>query len=204
MRLLLILFLTIPLSLYSEFGFKIGISNSKIMYDTQGIKKSDLTGIRTGLFYKFNLGNSRVSIQPEVYYVEKGVNLSRDLVGEGSVDVEIMRKYIEIPLIVRFNLLQRKYLHFDVYFGFYYAFNLSAKQKLMYLNETFEQEDNQTKKHDTGYTTGGIVSFSAGKGELLFEFRFTTGVMDTRKNSYTGAGGALKNSTFSLMAGYSF
>ncbi len=200
---LLLILLSIPL--LGEYGVKIGVSNSKIMYDSHGIEKGESTGLRGGIFYRFRIGKSRISIQPEIFYVEKGVNLSLDLVGQESARAEIMRKYIEIPLIVRFNLLKRKYLYFDVYLGAYGAYNLSAKQKLKYQDQVFVEDYSYfTKKYDFGYTAGGIVSFSIGKGKALFDFRFTTGLVDTRKNYYSGNTGSVKNSTFSLMAGYAF
>jgi opacity protein-like surface antigen len=150
---------------FSQFGIKGGINLGTLGGDdaTQpGIEKKNRLGLVGGISYKIGL-IAGLSLQPEVMYIQKGV------VGEGnmsylgqtySVKTTLKGDYLDIPLLLKFNLPIPMFSPY-IEGGVSYGILLSAKQKTETGGQSEETDiKDQVKKNDLSLIVGvGVELF---------------------------------------------
>ena len=152
---------------------------------------SSKVGVTGGGYVTFALVN-RLSFQPEVLFVMKGVKLNETAGGTLSVRLH----YLDVPLLMRFrptNSPRPAYLFGGPSFGI----KLGSSATLETPARTSDVNiDLALKTLDLGFAFGGGVE----RGRYLFEARFTLGGTDIGAASFPHPD-ALRNRALSMMVG---
>ncbi|HZH70094.1 MAG TPA: porin family protein [Flavobacteriaceae bacterium] len=152
-----------------DFGIKAG-ANFSTLTDATGLKNK--TGFHGGVFLGLKF-NDKIALQPELLYSQQGAEFDM-----GKVDLN----YINVPVIVKYYLVQGLNIQLGPQFGFVVDDNIS--------NAIFEAED-----FDVSGVVGAGYDFPFGiRLDARYNFGFTDVVKDTGS----------KNGVFSIALGYSF
>lgn len=183
-----LVFITTP-DAQAQLGVKGGL-NIANFNDTDASFDSR-SGLMAGLTYDLGIPMSPISIQPGVFYAQKGAKFS-----EGEVETTSKLDYIEIPVVAKFAfILDNPMLTPHVYFGPYLGFNINAEQEIS------GGDNSGTVDIDDGVngTDFGVV---VGAGADITKFnlgvRYSAGLSDTFDD------GSNKNGVFSVVAGINF
>ena len=116
--------------------------------------------------------------------------------------------YIEIPLLVKFNVLSVPLLPLDVdlYAGPYFAFNVASKNESTLGNvTTTTDEAGNTHTFDFNIVVGGGPNFDLGLMTLGVEARYTFGTGNAFNDGNPEApGSGTRNGVWSIMASATF
>jgi hypothetical protein len=115
-----------------KFGFKAGLNLSNFYSTKQDVGDENLkVGLNVGLFAKMPLNNA-VAIQPEVLYSSQGsrVRYNNALLGQGEYRFNL--NYVQVPVLLVFNLGQ----YFNIHAGPYASFLTSVNIKDLKNNGT--------------------------------------------------------------------
>ena len=152
-----------------DFGIKAG-ANFSTLTDATGLKNK--TGFHGGLFLGLKF-NDKIALQPELLYSQQGAEFDM-----GKIDLN----YINVPVVVKYYLVQGLNIQMGPQFGFVVDDNIS--------NAIFEAED-----FDVSGVIGAGYDFPFGiRLDARYNFGFTDVVKDTGS----------KNGVFSLALDYSF
>lgn len=185
-----LVFITTP-SAQAQLGVKAGL-NSANFNDTDASTDSRM-GLMAGLTYDFAIPMSPITIQPGVFYAQKGAESSTEA-GEGKIKLD----YVEIPVVAKFDfILDNPMLTPHVYFGPYMGFNINAESELSGEEGSISGDiDDEVKGTDFGVVVGAgadITKFNVG-------LRYSAGLTDIAENdAFDG-----KNGVFSIVAGINF
>src|SRR5690554_589867 len=152
-----------------DFGIKAG-ANFSTLTDATGLKNK--TGFHGGVFLGLKF-NDKIALQPELLYSQQGAEFDM-----GKVDLN----YINVPVIVKYYLVQGLNIQLGPQFGFVVDDNIS--------NAIFEAED-----FDVSGVIGAGYDFPF---DIRLDARYNFGFTDVVKD--TGS----KNGVFSIALGYSF
>jgi hypothetical protein len=182
----------------SSYGLRLGLNFSNVYDITPDYDWK--TGFVFGLFMDYKV-NRYLSVQPEILYSMKGYEADieyRDMEGNpfyypiGDRDLS----YLEIPILMKFNIrpgqLTRTY--FSV--GPYLAFLLDAEIDDRYSSIDY-QFDHYIEDVDYGLSFGAGMEFPMEHGYINTDFRFSFGVVDVPEGW-----GNMKNQTFSMTIGF--
>lgn len=147
-----------------DLGIKLG-ANFSTLSDVVGVKNK--TGIHAGIFGAVKFGG--IAVQAEMLYSQQGTD---------KFDLD----YINVPLFIKYYMVQGLNLQFGPQFGFLVKDGLSNAE---------------INKSDVSGLIGLGYDFPFG---LRLESRYNLGFTDVPK----GAGEKGKNNVFSLALGYSF
>lgn len=162
-----------------KFGIKGGVNFANLSSSNTNENKV-LTGVNFGIFSKLPINNS-FAIQPEIYFTTKGSELTyQNVFVDGTAKFEL--NYIEVPVMVIFNLGQ----NFNFQFGPYASYLVSSKVKnVSDINFNFEDniDSDDFNKFDTGIAVGlGYDTKSVG-----FGIRYNLGLVTVGKEkTYLG------------------
>lgn len=141
------------------FGVKGGLNNSKIVFspaiDMPGQKY--LQGYCFGAFLSLNFGP--IGIQPEVLYSRRGMEAQVLLDPSDPASLAQARMtldYIEIPLLVRLNIIPAGPAKFYVFGGPSYGFLQKAKVRLTYMGMSEEEDIKDDFKSNALAAVGGL------------------------------------------------
>jgi len=152
-----------------DFGIKAG-ANFSTLTDATGLKNK--TGFHGGLFLGLKF-NDKIALQPELLYSQQGAEFDM-----GKIDLN----YINVPVVVKYYLVQGLNIQMGPQFGFVVDDNIS--------NAIFEAED-----FDVSGVIGAGYDFPF---DIRLDARYNFGFTDVVKD--TGS----KNGVFSIALGYSF
>lgn len=153
---------------------------------------SSKVGITGGAYIAFLLA-PRLTFQPEVLFVMKGVKLSETNGGTFSARIH----YLDVPLLVRFRARANSQTPVYLFGGPNFGIKLGSSAKLEAPGNTASLDVNPALKTlDLGFAVGGGFE----RGRYLFEGRFTGGITDIANTSFPHPD-ALRNRTFSVMVG---
>jgi hypothetical protein len=152
-----------------DFGIKAG-ANFSTLTDATGLKNK--TGFHGGLFLGLKF-NDKIALQPELLYSQQGAEFDM-----GKIDLN----YINVPVIIKYYLVQGLNIQVGPQFGFVVDDNIS--------NAIFEAED-----FDISGVIGAGYDFPFG---IRLDARYNFGFTDVEKVSGS------KNGVFSIALGYSF
>lgn len=179
-----------------EVGIKAGAGISKIndVDKVTGVSYKYLLGFRGGLFFGMEIVKGFM-IEPEVYYVQKGLKMTA-----GGDKEKVKLDYIEVPVLLKVELAARGFAP-AIMVGPYAAFKIRAK-------DIFNGDDQDVKDAieniDWGLVGGIELGFNVGKSlRFLLDFRYNHGLSKVYKvdPSLTNRG---KNRSFVAMIGIGF
>ncbi|WP_441764657.1 porin family protein [Flavobacterium sp. W22_SRS_FK3] len=153
-----------------EFGIKGGVNMSNLYSDSDEINDENvLWGFNAGVYAAFPIADN-VFIQPEILYTTKGAELDYNYAGiEGTSKFKL--NYIEVPLLVRFNLTE----NFNIHVGGYASYLVNAKTKGegdVEFDEEFDADD--FERFDAGLSAGVGVDFNPISVGLRYNYGLTT------------------------------
>jgi hypothetical protein len=190
---------------FSQFGIKGGVNLGTF---GGADKPSDLKyrmGIAGGISYRIGL-IAGLSIQPEVMYIQKGfVYEVNTLQGIYTINVKhtAMFDYIDIPILVKFNLPIPVFSPY-IEGGVSYGILLSAKYKKE--NSTNQpgvaSESSETDYKD--FVTKNDLSIVVGAGFDLSILEIDARYMIGTKNPYKDSDAKVFNNGFVFTAGFRF
>ena len=154
-------------------------------FNDAGVETDAKVGFSAGVFGRFYIPDSPVSIQPEVLYSRKGAS---------GDNIEATLDYIEIPVLARFGFINDSNVTPTVFFGPYVGFNVNAEGTTS--NFTFNVED-AVNKTDAGVLFGADVEINK---QFTVGGRYSAGLTEVFKDD----GATAKNGVFSVMVGVSF
>lgn len=177
-----------------EFGIKGGVNMSNLYSDSDDINDENaLWGFNAGVFAAFPIADN-VFIQPEILFTTKGAELDYDYAGiEGTNKFKL--SYIEVPLLVRFNLTE----NFNIHVGGYASYLVNAKIKGEGDFEFEEELDaDDFERFDAGLSAGVGVDFNPLSVGLRYNYGLTTIGKERDGVTFPDA----KNSNLSLYLAY--
>lgn len=155
----------------TKFGIKGGLNMSNL-YTEDVDDQNVLLGFNLGVFMEMPI-TSRISLQPEIIYTTKGAELEYDnatVQGTGKFKLN----YIELPLLMKFNLTD----NFNVHFGPYAAYLIDSKitNEDENGNINFEQEidKDDLNKFDLGLAGGFGIDFDGFGIGARYNYGLTT------------------------------
>ena len=207
----------------AQVGVKGGVNLSKFVGSDSG-PAEDKLGLNVGATFRL-FGIGPVSINPEIYYSEKGTRFS-DQVGmfmggdpeqfdfngnPDDFDLEFNLAYIEVPIMLKISLpflggdVVQPFItggpvfawRVDCSFSLETAEDISVQQCA---NQNFPDLETTFKNADQGYALGSGLDFKIPVlGTLILEGRYVRGLSRLRED---GENNDIQNQSFSLMAGF--
>jgi hypothetical protein len=136
-----------------------------------------------------------ITVQPELLYSGKGAKQ-----GSESNRVKYKLNYLEIPVLLKFKVLQAPKVKPGLYLGPAVAIKINAKRELQENGETSESDLEGIRTPEIGFAIGGTIDFYLGVGAIVFDARYTNGF----NSIFEAEGIEVKNGVFSFMAGLLF
>ena len=145
------------------------------------------------------------AIQPELLFTMKGEKRNTDISIPGVGTANNFRtqlNYLEVPVLLKLMPMTQSNVHPEVYVGPAVSFLLSAKSKYDIGGSTVSN-DIKSNLHSTdfGVAFGAGVGYGLGDGRLSLDARYSLGITKIYK---TTPQPNIRNSSLSLMVGYSF
>ena len=155
-------------------------------------------GFNIGPYINFNLSN--IGIQGELLYSMRGCKTEfSDTMHNVNIENEIKLSYIDIPILLKFNL-PIPTMGVSMYTGGVFGIKISedAKMKINGVEQTANNDD-VAESNDFGWIFGADLNFSG----IVLDARYTLGLKKIvkEKNGYQSP---YKNSTISFGIGYQF
>ena len=202
---MLLVVTTTPSMAGVKFGVKGGITlaNIKAVPDTfEGYKWENKMGLAGGLSMELGLAKG-FSLQPEVLYVQKGAKIS---VSEGEITgtVKFNVDYIEIPVLLKYNLISSGLTIPSVYAGPYFGFNTRARLVFKvdgYPEEYLELKD-EIKDTEFGLTFGLGLTQKLGIMKVTLDARYDLGLSNIAEEAEGPE--SIKTRTWLFMVGVAF
>jgi hypothetical protein len=188
-----------PRNAEAAFGIKGAFNFANWQYSGEFGPPTDyfktLRGPVAGVFFSLSIGP--VSIQPEVYYSQRG---TRIVEGEDWMNYKLT--YIEAPLLLKIKPLPGPFSPI-IFGGGYVSLLLSAKGVANIGGEQLTEDMKEFfEKNDYGLVFGGGFEFKLAVVKLIVEGRYTMGMVNIMKDVEVGE--AIKNRGFSVMVGFGF
>ena len=177
-----------------EFGIKGGVNMSNLYSDSDDIDDENaLWGFNAGLYAAFPIADN-IFIQPELLYTTKGAELEYNTLGfEGTSKFKL--NYIELPLLVRFNLTE----NFNIHVGGYASYLVNAKvtgDGDVDFDQELDADD--FERFDAGLSAGVGVNFNPISAGLRYNYGLAPIGKDVDGVTFPDA----KNSNLSLYLSY--
>ena len=183
-----------------QAGVKVGIDFSSLPNAGQVIDQivkipstetSSKTGVVLGGYVMFPI-RDRLSFQPELSFVMKGVKLNEGSAGTVTTSL----RYLEFPMLIRYSLPLDKQNGY-VLVGPTFGVKASTGAKLDGPSQSSDYNiDPAIRTFDAGLAFAGGVEYS----RYLFEVRYTQGLTDVGTDVYPHAD-SVKNRVFTILAG---
>ncbi|SMO37502.1 porin family protein [Fodinibius sediminis] len=183
----------ISISSVQAQGLGISAGANFANFNDTDVSTESRTGLMAGLTYDFAIPLSPITIQPGVFYTQKGAKAS-----EGSIENTTKLDYIEVPVVAKFDfILDNPVLTPHVYFGPYVGFNINAEQEISGGENagTFDIDEN-VKGTDFGVVVGAgadITKFNVG-------IRYSAGLTGIAEDDLFDG----KNGVLSIVGGINF
>jgi Outer membrane protein beta-barrel domain len=197
-----------------DIGLKGGIGLSSFWgsnaADSAGMTTTMRSGVCAGAMLAVN-ASEFVAGEAEFLYSMKGKSAIGDY-PSFSKGITIKTDYFEIPLLFRFRYPMGEISRLILFAGPTFSFLISSKEdstiqsepQQVTLTDVTVDTKPQTNPFDFGITAGGGMAVKGGPGDVLFEVRYTLGLLNKVKASGANARQLdLKNSYIAFLVGYS-
>lgn len=194
----------VPQNLSAAVGIKGGfnLANIKISpTDPDMPDFKDLRGLTGGVFFSLNLGF--VGIQPEILYSRRGLMWEFEWAIDETAKIEYLLDYIEIPVLVKLNVLPAGPIRPFVFGGPSYGYLLKATGRYTSPEET-QTEDikDMFEKSAWGGIVGAGLELKTPVVLLTLDARYHIGLANVIKE--VAEGETAKHKGFSVMVGIGF
>ncbi len=185
----------------TKFGIKGGVNFSNL-YTEDVTDENVLTGFHLGAFVELPL-TAAISLQPEVAYSTKGAENEYDN-ATASGRVKFRLNYIEVPVLLKFNITNRFNLHAGPYVAFLVDSKITDEDSDGDVNFEEAVDEDDLNKVDLGLAAGLGLDF----GNIGIGARYNYGLTTVGKEreflgtTYTFPDG--KNSVLSVFATLKF
>jgi hypothetical protein len=185
----------------TKFGIKGGVNFSNL-YTEDVTDENVLTGFHLGAFVELPL-TAAISLQPEVAYSTKGAENEYDN-ATASGRVKFRLNYIEVPVLLKFNITNRFNIHAGPYVAFLVDSKITDEDNDGSVNFENEVDEDNLNNVDFGLAAGLGIDF----GNLGIGARYNYGLTTVGKEqsflgtTYTFPDG--KNSVLGLFATLKF
>lgn len=189
----------VPQTLSAGVGIKGGYSWSKFE-----LKSSEpppftfgyLPAAVGGIYFDINLG--LISIQPEVLYTRIGAKYE-----EGEDSLQYRSDYIQVPVLLKLNVIPAGPLRPFIAVGAYGAYLLKARG-VMVVDGVTDSTDlaDQMQKYDYGAVGGAGLAFRLPGVSITVEGRYNLGLANIMKDP--AAGDSIKNRSVMALVGIGF
>jgi hypothetical protein len=163
-------------------------------------------GLQLGIFYTYNLSDY-FALQPELYYSQRGLNFYQTELYNTTYSLNV--SYLELPLLLKYNLSLDWQIKPSLFLGPYLAFKLSASRTLNIEGESNTREVPAINNFDYGLVFAINTEFSAWSQNLMFELRINWGLANAMEQQedftaiYNDAG-RVTVLAFTIMTGIRF
>jgi hypothetical protein len=167
-----------------ELGIKAGLSRSHgdISRGIPGITFQSANDFSAGIFLSLHLFGEQLRLQPEVNYIVKGFDAQEMDRGE-EISSKYLISYIEIPILVFYQVPLKGRLKPGVFFGPYMGFARKVMEVQTAFGETEKRElGDNFRGEDFGLAIGGDVRFRIGSFNLLLDIRYSLGFNNISKD----------------------
>lgn len=159
-----------------SLGARVGLTETNISQapESWDDATSYRAGFMGGMFLNYAF-NDNFSLQPELLYVQKGVDAT---LYEGIIDIgaTLSIEYFELPLLAKYSFSGVKKVTPYVYGGPSFSYTLSSELKGSASIFSVEVDfSSLTHTTDFGLVLGGGLEVPAGSVTLLFDGRFMYG-----------------------------
>lgn len=156
-----------------DFGFRAGISTSRIYTDLSDYNQENILGYQGGAFFRFFI-KKKLLFQPEGYFVKKGGDLIHL---EGGTDdfINFTVHSFDVPLLVGFKLIDIGFSRLMIYTGPVMSF---AHDKTVEFVENGQQDplksaENLIENTNWGYQVGGSLDVLMFTLDVRYEWGLT-------------------------------
>jgi hypothetical protein len=187
-------------TLTTKFGIKGGVNFSNLYVDNVQNENVKI-GVNAGFFAKIPIIRG-ISIQPELLYSNKGAKDKYSSVAQGSGEYRFNLNYIEVPLLMVFNLTR----NLSLSGGTYAAYLISANVKDINNNATITGATNLNTSNFNRFDYGLVGGLNIDIQSVTLGARYNYGLQsvgqsgnlsgDLTKNS--------KNSVATFFIGFAF
>lgn len=189
-----------------NFGLKGGISlaNIKSVPETfEGYKWETKQGLAGGAFLEIGLPGP-FSLQPEVLYVQKGSKISATI-EDISFTLKANIDYIEIPLLLKYNLISAGPIVPSIYAGPFVGFNTKAEFVMTAAGYPESREDikDDIKNTEFGVAFGVGLTNKLGIVKITLDARYDLGLSNIIEPTVEEPS-SIKTRTWLFMVGISF
>jgi len=210
LALLLITFFTQEAQALVTFGVKGGINNSKITFSpaiTEFLNQKYLQTYSAGIFLTINLGP--IGFQPEVLYSRRGMQFEYQFNPSEPVSgVKILMDYLEIPLLVRLNVIPAGPVKAYIFGGPSYGYMQKAKMQITLSGNTTTEDIKDDLKSSVLAAVGGVgldikIPFLF---KVTVDARYHYGLSNilSANSNFLGLTDKARNTGYSFMVGIGF
>ena len=188
-RLLIIILLSIiVVPIKSQIGIKGGPALSDIIFTVEGqipylgygtnSLKSKIPNLtfQFGVFKTFKLSN-KLEFQPEILYVKKGLNYSANYIYD-DISYLIKIHYLEVPLLLKYNLFNIGKNQLSVLFGPYASYAFKNIRIIETDNSKIKEKMPNIRNFDLGVTVSLSYNFSLYNKKLVIDLRTSYGLVN--------------------------
>jgi hypothetical protein len=198
---IILLFIAVPAAAQFSVGIKTGLSLSDYTVKTK-YNKSNKGGLAAGLTFMNTIGTN-VGVQADLLYVQKGYNHQ---ICNQCYD-KFTSTFIEVPVTLRYSFYLPKIspklanLKAHASGGVYFSRWLDAKYETKIFDDKMTEDYvfSGESRGDFGPNFGAGLEYALFSGALVFDFRYSLGLVDM---SAPGSTNAQKNRSAILSLSY--
>jgi len=194
----LVILFTFPITVNAQVGIKIGTTASSFYYtgskptpylgydiDLRPYLGYDIELVQIGdqkplfspyisIYYTFSI-SQRIFVRSELGYIQKGVNFNQ--FDYERIIYKVKISYLEIPLSVTYQFIQKENSISEIYFGGYGSCKINSMKKVSSHNSSIENiKINSVKKFEGGLHLGINYKHKFFNDFFLIDLRFLMGL----------------------------
>jgi len=173
---------------FAQIGIKGGPVLTDIIFDVEGqipylgYETNSLRHKLPNLTYQFGIFkiirlNEKFDFQSEIIIANKGLNYGAKFLYE-DIKYIVKINYLEIPLLLRYNLSNRNSNQFSILAGTYFSYAIT-NNRIVKVDKVSESENMiNINNYDWGIAAGISYSFSINKSQFIVDYRLSYGLVD--------------------------
>lgn len=185
-----------------SLGIKGGVNISTIAGDDVGDLDSR-TSFNFGIFMEIPL-SERLSFQPELLYSGQGYTIqsnNQNNIFDTGENVEYQLGYIQVPLMVKFYLVEGLSIEAGPQIGFKLSEKINTSPGSEGGETVIDPDDSYIKNFDTSLALGASYKFNSG---FFLSGRYTYGLMNIYKDNTIFENVDARNAVWQFGLGFGF